>query len=80
MKSNELEQILSNVRKSLLDFAGEDPDKLFYARRFIFARLQLGERKTKTKIKKELFQENPFCDYEKCDSKRLESLTNPYKT
>ena len=57
------QEILESVRKEIRVYAGDDPDKLFYANRYVFARLQLDERKTKTKIKKKLFDSNRPCHY-----------------
>jgi len=61
----EPQEILDQTRKAISDHAGNDPDKWFYANRFVFARLQLDERKTKTQIKKELLEANKPCYY--CD-------------
>jgi len=68
-------EILEATRRAISECAGGDPDKWFYANRFVFARLQWDERRTKTKIKKELLEgENPSCGYSGCgksiDSKR----------
>ena len=57
----ELHEILTEVREVIRDYAGGDPDRCFYANRFIFARLQLDERKTKTQIKRELLQAGGPC-------------------
>ena len=59
----EPQEILNITRKAIRDHAGGDPDKWFYANRFVFARLQLDERSTKTQIKKELLEVNKPCDY-----------------
>ena len=53
--------ILDHVRHLIREHAGDDPDKWWYANRFVFARLMLDERKTKTAIKKNLFAANPYC-------------------
>ncbi len=45
-------EILEMAREEIRKTAGNDPDKWFYANRFVFARLQLDERKTKTEIKR----------------------------
>ncbi len=74
MKTQKLEQILNQTRKSIHNYAGDNTDKWFYANRFVFARLQLDERKTKTKIKKELYRRNPYCYYANCKNKKLESI------
>jgi hypothetical protein len=57
------QKILEVTRKAISNYAGEDSDKWFYANRFVFARLQLDERKTKTQIKKELMEANKPCHY-----------------
>ena len=59
----EPQEILDETRKAIDAYAGEDPDKRFYANRFVFARLQLDERRTKTKIKGQLLDTRPVCDY-----------------
>ena len=41
-------QILEDTRQRIREHAGKDPDKWWYANRFVFARLALDERKTKT--------------------------------
>jgi len=61
----EPQDILNETRKAITDFAGDDPDRWFYANRFVFARLQLDERKTKTDIKKALLESNQPCHYVK---------------
>jgi len=57
------QDILNETRKAIDNYAGDDADKRFYANRFVFARLQLDERKTKTQIKKQLLESNPSCHY-----------------
>lgn len=57
------QEILNKTREYISDHAGSDRDKWFYANRFVFARLQLDERKTKTEVKKRLFENNPTCHY-----------------
>jgi hypothetical protein len=59
----EPQEILNRTREAIRNHAGGDPDKWFYANRFVFARLQLDERSTKTQIKKELLEANKPCDY-----------------
>ena len=59
----EPQEILDKTRKAISDYAGNDPDKWFYANRFVFARLQLDERKTKTNVRKELLEANQLCHY-----------------
>ena len=53
-------KILSHVR-NLIEQAANNADELFLINRFVFARLQLDERKGKKKIKAEIFNEKPFC-------------------
>ncbi len=55
--------ILEKVRSSIKEYAKGDSDKWFYANRYIFARLNLDERKTKTKIKQELLSSEPVCRF-----------------
>ena len=57
------QEILDKAREAIKDYAGDDQDKLFYANRFVFARLQLDERKTKTNVKKVLLEEDKPCYY-----------------
>ncbi|MCX5644662.1 MAG: hypothetical protein NTZ17_08240 [Phycisphaerae bacterium] len=60
-------EILAATRRAISECAGSDPDRLFYVNRFVFARLQVDERKTKTKIKKELLDaDSPSCGYSGC--------------
>jgi hypothetical protein len=60
-------EILEATRRAISNCAGSDPDKQFYVNRFVFARLQLDERRTKTQIKKELLEaDNPSCGYSGC--------------
>jgi len=56
-------EILNKIRKEISDYASDDHDKWFYANRFVFARLQLDERRTKTQIKKDLLEANQPCYY-----------------
>jgi len=56
-------EILTTVREAIREHAGGDPDKWFYANRFVFARLQLDERRTKTQIKRELLQADRPCHH-----------------
>ena len=55
------QEILDKTRETINNYAGDDQDKWFYANRFVFARLQLDERKTKTQVKKKLFENNQPC-------------------
>jgi len=57
------EEILKHARRLIKEYAAGDPDKWWYANRFVFARLLLDERKTKTSIKRELFDANKPCYY-----------------
>ena len=54
-------QILQHVRKLIDEHAGNDPDKWWYANRYVFARLMLDERKTKTGVKARLFESGAKC-------------------
>jgi len=45
------------------EHAAGDPDEWWYANRYVFARLGLDERKTKTSIKRDLFDANKPCHY-----------------
>ena len=55
------EQILKQVRQLIDGHGGGDPDKWWYANRYVFARLALDERKTKTGIKARLFESASPC-------------------
>lgn len=57
----ELDEILRQTKAMIQEYAGEDPDKLFYANRFVFARLQLLERQEKVGIKKHLLASGAPC-------------------
>jgi hypothetical protein len=59
--------ILDVTRQAIREFAGQDSDKWFYANRFVSARLQLDERRTKVQIKKDLLDTQPRCAYEGCN-------------
>jgi len=54
-------EILEHVRQLIREHAAGDPDKWWYANRYVFARLQLDERQTKTAIKRALFDEGAAC-------------------
>ena len=54
-------EILKRTREMISEHAGEDADKWWYANRFVFARLQLDERKTKTGVKKKLLEAGSPC-------------------
>jgi hypothetical protein len=58
-----LQKLLNKTRRAINSYADGDNDKWFYANRFVFARLQLDERKTKTQVKKALLEANMPCDY-----------------
>jgi hypothetical protein len=58
-----LQELLDKTRQAISNYADDDSDKWFYANRFVFARLQLDERKTKTQVKKTLLEANVPCDY-----------------
>ena len=53
--------ILEQVRQLLVEYAEGDPDRWFYANRFVFARLALDERRTKTAIKTRLLNDGVSC-------------------
>lgn len=55
--------ILKEARKNIREHTESDPDKWFYANRFVYARLQLDERKTKTGVRKRLFDVKVPCHY-----------------
>lgn len=57
------EDILEATRKRILEHAGDHPDKWFYANRYVYARLQLDERKTKTDVKRNLFESGASCHF-----------------
>jgi len=57
------DEILAQTRKLIREHANDDPDKWWYANRFVFARLQLDERKTKTIIKRKFMDEKKPCHY-----------------
>ena len=54
-------EILDKARQEIREYAGDHPDKWWYANRYVYARLQLDERATKKKIKVELYKSNPVC-------------------
>jgi hypothetical protein len=57
------EEILEEARKQIREHAGSNPDKWFYANRYVYARLQLDERKTKDGLKRDLFESGVPCHY-----------------
>lgn len=57
------EEILDQTRTLIYEHADGDPDKWWYANRYVFARLQVDERKTKTDIKRALFENHSPCHY-----------------
>ena len=54
-------EILQHVRQLIVEHSDGDPDKWWYANRFVFARLMLDERKTKSGVKKRLFAAKAAC-------------------
>jgi hypothetical protein len=54
-------EILQHVRQLITEHSANDPDKWWYANRFVFARLMLDERKTKSGVKKRLFAAKDAC-------------------
>jgi len=59
----EPQEILTMTREAIREHGGDDPDKWYYPNRFVFARLQLDERRTKIQIKRELLQAGKPCHY-----------------
>ena len=59
----EPEEILAQARKLVEEHAGGDVDRWWYANRFVFARMMLDERKTKTAIKQRLLAEAQPCQF-----------------
>jgi len=57
------EEILAHVRQLIQERAGDDPDEWWYANRYVFARLNLDERKTKTEVKQRLFEQEGPCHH-----------------
>ena len=57
----EPKEILEQTRRMIREHAGDDPDARWYANRFVFARLQLDERKAKAGIKQGLISANQAC-------------------
>lgn len=55
------QEILERVRAMISDHAAGNPDRWWYANRYVFARLMLDERKTKAGIKQQLLDANPRC-------------------
>lgn len=64
------EEILKKTRQLINEHAAGDPDKWWYANRYVFARLQLDERKTKVGIKRDLLDAGGPCH----------SCGNPFET
>jgi hypothetical protein len=57
----EPQEILEKTRELIRQYSQGDEDKWFYGNRFVFARLALDERKTKTEIKKALLGSGAKC-------------------
>ena len=57
----EPKEILETTRRLIREYAGGDLDKWWYANRFVFARLMLDERKTKSAIKQRLLNAGAAC-------------------
>jgi len=55
------EEILEQARELIRQHSAGDPDRWWYANRFVFARLMLDERKTKAAIKKRLLESAAPC-------------------
>ena len=59
-----LRQVRDLIRDKAKDDAGKvDPDAWFKINRWVYARLQLDERRRKYKVKTNLFKKNPKCHY-----------------
>lgn len=56
-------EILASVRKAIEEHAQGDPDSWWYANRYVFARLMLDERRTKTSIKRVLLEQRQRCHF-----------------
>jgi hypothetical protein len=54
-------EILELARVLIREHASGDPDKWWYANRFVYARLQLDERKTKTDIRRQMLDAGRKC-------------------
>lgn len=54
-------EILAVTRRMIIEHACGDPDKWFYANRYVFARLQQDELKTKRTVKKDLLARRVDC-------------------
>ena len=54
-------EILEQTQKLISGHADGNPDKWWYANRYVYARLQQDERKTKTDIKRRLFDASTPC-------------------
>ena len=59
----EPKEILEKTIEMIEEYSGGDPDKRFYANRYVFARLQLYERQAKAEIKKVLLDAEARCHY-----------------
>ena len=57
----EPDEILERTRQLIAEHADGDPDRWWYANRYVFARLQLDERRTKRDIKKRLLDSGTPC-------------------
>jgi hypothetical protein len=57
----EPKEILEQTRQMIREHAGDDPDRWWYANRFVYARLQGDEKKTKVGIKKALIAAKQPC-------------------
>ena len=57
------QEILDQTRSLISQCANGDADRWWYANRFVFARLMLDERKTKTRIKRKLIDTGAPCEY-----------------
>lgn len=54
-------EILKRTQAMIRELAGEDPDRWWYANRYVFSRLQWDERKTKVGVKQKLLEAGDPC-------------------
>ena len=74
-KMDEPRSILEKARNSIKKWAGKNPNKWFLGNRFVFARLQLDERKLKAKIKKELIASEHTFEFNINDDTGCDAMT-----
>lgn len=61
LEIDKLRTLLEETRKRIEEIAAGDEDDLFYANRYIFARLQLDERRSKAKVRQVLVASQREC-------------------